>query len=97
MAFNMIEERLMPYPQKRKLTLDNIRGFVEDYVSGQSGKKSNFGKSGDKEAKKILKNADIVLLKREEYQKTIKQDGIDIAIILYGSKNSTVPVETLSK
>jgi hypothetical protein len=55
MAFNFGVDKQIPFPENRKFTEDNIRGFIHDYITGQYKKKENVDKSKDTEGKKTLK------------------------------------------
>jgi len=84
MAFNMIDNRVIPYPRGKPIERDIVFDWFDDIVKGKvSVKTTGFDRIvNDTDIQAILLNNTIVAT-RDTYNDIVLSEGFDVAILFY--------------
>lgn len=83
-AFNLLEDRTLPFDEAKPLTYDNLLGFVRDYVEHRVVSRRNKPeKLGNKELEEAYRNTP--RLHTVDFEKEVLQEGYDVVVLFFSS------------
>lgn len=84
MAFNMIDNRVIPYPRGKVIEKKILFDWFDDIVKGKVAPKTeNFSKEVvDTEIQQFLLN-NTMIANRENYNDIVLQEGFDVVLFIY--------------
>lgn len=84
MAFNMIDNRVIPYPRGKKIERDIVFDWFDDIMAGKvEVKTTGFSKElKDTEIQPLLLNNTIIAT-RENYHEIVLSEGYDVVLFIY--------------
>ena len=92
MAFNMIDNRVIPYPRGARFSKEGLVEWFDDIIAGKvQAKTSGFSRVvKDFEIYPMLLN-NTLQVNRENYQEMVLQEGFDTVLFLYTTEEILNP------